>query len=101
MISYEISSTPTVPTKQTRKRPHPGDVGYRDTVLRRAFENCHLNGLDFIKVKGTPNKGQILEVVTDPDKVQWERNRPLFLRVLVNDKEYMAHPSQLKRIRQK
>lgn len=101
MITYEITSSSTANLKHSRtlsKILRPEDQGYKESVFRRAFEGCKLSGLDFIKVRGTPNKGQILEVVANFNNIKWEKNRPMFLRIKVNDKEYMAHPSQLKKI---
>jgi hypothetical protein len=67
-------------------------------VLERAVKGNNFKPGDKIKCKGTPLKGEVLEIKYDIDDVQWRRNQPQFILIeLIDGKQMMSHHSQLKR----
>jgi hypothetical protein len=51
-----------------------------------------------VKIRGTPQKGTIVQIHHDINDVKWDGNKPLFVRVQIGDDVFMGHPNQLKRI---
>jgi hypothetical protein len=100
LISYEIVSTDTSLLRSSRRqsRVKAGEPGYRAEVFQRVLKACTLQEGDYVKVRGTPKKGQILKKHLEMDAIQWNNNRPLLLEVLIDGALHAAHPSQLKRI---
>ncbi len=96
MITYEIISknTSTLPRRNQKK---PGQTGYEEEMFQRALLACKLKEGDYVQVKGTPRRGFVQEIATKFEDVQWDRKRPMFLKVLSDGKLFAAHPSQLKR----
>ena len=99
MISYEIISTVTdSPKPRSSTRVRPGDPDYKKTVFNRVFSNCHVHEGDIIKVRKSPKRGKVMEVISDFERVTWESNRPQILIIEVDGSRYFAHPSQVKRV---
>ncbi len=66
-------------------------------VFTRAFKGNRWHVGNRIKVRGTSRKGTVREVIKDLNKVEWERNRPLFIVVEMDDGVTMiGHPGQFK-----
>lgn len=76
----------------------PTEPGYRENVFNRVLKACHIQEGDYVKVKGTPKRGQVIKKHLVADEAQWKDNRPLLLEIKVDEMVYAVHPSQLKRV---
>lgn len=61
---------------------------------------CHYRKGQRVKFRGTNKKGEILEIIQDYGRIQWEHNKPLFIVVSLDTGEkVIAGVSQLKGIK--
>ena len=104
MISHSILFTSgtdrrRIPTQHIS----PNDPDYKQHTFNRVFGNCVLFKGDRVKLKGSNKEGTVIDVLTslELDQVKWDKNRPHFIVVKFDgtDKEYLAHPSQLRKRR--
>ena len=101
MISYRISSpSEGLLQRENIHRILPTNPKFKEVTYNRVFESCRFFAGDRIKMRGTSKHGVVTEVITELDKVKWDKNRPHFIVVKFDehgDKEFLAHPSQLRK----
>lgn len=103
MISYRIVSKSGGRVTPLNKPVSPKDPEFKELVFRRAMRGCTFKEGDTVKIKGTPKRGTLIQIIYDINDILWVRNRPYFLEVEIpGDEENMLyHPSQLKRLGQR
>lgn len=104
MISHSIFVTNGGNRERANTRHiSPNDPDYKQHVFTRVYGNCPLFQGDRVKVRGTNKEGTVIDVLNslELDQVKWDKNRPHFIVVKLDgtDKEYLAHPSQLRKRR--
>ena len=95
MITYQVISNNTKTSK------HPAKFLSKQEIFTRVFNNTkHLKAGQYVKIKRTPNKGVVVEIIKDMERVNWQSNRPFFVLLKMDTgEEVLAHPSQLKNVR--
>lgn len=99
MISYKLIVQNTVDNKTPEQRVvvSPNDTNYKEIVLKRNLANNRYKAGDRVKMRKSATRGNVCEVITDINIVNWSRNRPHFLVVQWDDgKTNMCNSSQLK-----
>lgn len=76
----------------------PKDPKFKEIVFRRALAKCNFQEDQWVKIRGTSRRALIKEIYTDTAKVTWQRDRPFFIEVELEDGNRMlAAPYQLHR----
>jgi len=100
MLEYKVIVSDTnKPTLFNRIKPiTPDQPDYRKHIFERLVKQTDRYQVGTrIKVRGTPNKGTITYIEYDLDKIKWQKNKPYYIEIrLENGESFVAHPSQLK-----
>jgi hypothetical protein len=67
-------------------------------VFERSLNKCYFNVGDKVKIRGTPKRGEIIDIATKAEHVEWVNNRPHYICVIIKDDMILCNPGQLKRI---
>jgi hypothetical protein len=99
MISYKIIVQNTVDVKNPEQRviAKPGQPDFKQVVFTRNLKQCRYKTGDRVKVRGTAKRGNIVEILTDINVVNWVRNRPHYIVAQWDDgSTSVCNHSQLK-----
>ena len=98
MITYDIIKTSTPQQRRAKRTITHDDPDWKQQTLKRAYDACKFHEGDYVKIRKTPDRGQIFAVYDDIQHVNWVGMRPFFVAVNMKDgRMVMAHPAQLKR----
>ena len=98
MIEYEIVVNHRHDQKLTPAKVTPRDTNYKDVVFQRQLKVCNYQPGQYVKVRRGHERGVILEIIEDINKINWYQNKPQFVKVdFGNGKILMCNPSQIKR----
>lgn len=98
MIEYEIVVNHRHDQKLSPAKVTPRDANYKEVVFQRQLKVCKYEPGQYVKVRKSAKRGQILEIIEDINQVNWLHNRPQFVKVdFGKDGVMMCNPSQLKR----
>lgn len=91
MLSYRIKSKRTYNIRDTSD----------EATFERAITACRFSVGDRIKLRGTPRKGYVTEIVQDITRIKWMGRQPQFILITMDDlATYIAANSQLKKVSQ-
>lgn len=91
MISYEIISNSSKPTATS--------LNPKEEILSRSLTRCNFKVGDTVKVRRTPNRGVIKEIIYKFEDVKWEKNTPYNIAVeFVTGDTKLCNPYQLKKV---
>jgi hypothetical protein len=100
MLTYQIISK--APLNLSKKSRSISQESGREKahILQKNINRCTYREGDLILLNGNKEKGQVLGLVTDPTEVVWQHWKPFFISIVMSSgKEYLAHPSQLRKQR--
>ena len=99
MISYKIVSNWGKKNTPEISPISPKDPNFKEVILERAYRNSWAwRAGQKCKIRGTPRRGIVKEVIKEHNRVNWINNRPYFITVEFADgKTEVCNPSQLKR----
>jgi hypothetical protein len=80
MFSWRTSSASQ--PKQTKSPSTTSNV--REYAFFKQLKGCSFKEKGRVKIKGTPFKGTVEEIVDDITKIDWQQNSPAFIRVLID-----------------
>lgn len=98
MIAYEIIVNHQRDQKSTRQIVKPGDANFKEVVFQRNHKQCQYAADQRVKLRNGHTRGTITEIISDINQIQWQNNKPLFVRVKFdNGQEIIVNHNQLKR----
>lgn len=98
MIEYEVIVNHKRDTPPPRETVTPGDTSYKEVVFQRNLRACNYEVGQRVKERGGHMVGTIQHIEKDINRINWSKNRPMFVAVEFDDgRKVYANPSQLKR----
>lgn len=97
MLSYKIISKKQPQTTESRTL---SNEAYRDIIYERVRKQCRIKPKDKVRVRGSTDIYEVVEIIEDKDKVIWLNNRPLIVVVDTQDGHVAFSTKQLRLLRQ-